>query len=144
MVGYRSFWSALALAAIAMPAFGGLTAPKSLLDLEQRADLIVVGAVASPFPAAPVTSFSITVDRIIKGDGSLAGGMGAFANGLPMQTRAGVPGLTHLQLPAAAPYRTDDTMRNFALGPDVIASNMDSYLGFWKQWWSVNRSVLPN
>jgi hypothetical protein len=69
-------------------------------------------------------------------------GIGSFANGLPVQTAAGVPGLMHLQLPAAAPYRTDDTMRNFALGPDVIGNNLDSYRQFWKQWWSANHAAL--
>jgi hypothetical protein len=69
-------------------------------------------------------------------------GIGAFANGLPTETLAGVPSLSHMQLTAGAPYRTDDTIRNFALGSDVIASNEASYLQFWKQWWVSNRSGL--
>ena len=69
-------------------------------------------------------------------------GIGSFANGLPVQTAAGAPSLAHLQLPTAAPYRTDETMRNFALGPGVIGNNQDSYLQFWKQWWSANHAAL--
>jgi hypothetical protein len=70
------------------------------------------------------------------------GGIGAFANGLPVQIAAGVPSLAHLQLPPAAPYRTGDTMVNFALGSQAIERNEASYLLFWKQWWSQHRTAL--
>ena len=69
-------------------------------------------------------------------------GLGSFANGLPVQTPVGVPTLAHLQLPAAAPFRTPETLKNFALGPDAIAANKGSYVQFWAQWWSENRSAL--
>lgn len=70
------------------------------------------------------------------------GGMGAFANGLPVQTRAGVPGLAYLQLPASASYKTADTVAHLAFGRPAIAANEVSYVSFWKDWWSKNRASL--
>jgi len=70
------------------------------------------------------------------------GGMGAFANGLPSQTAAGVPSLAHLQLAQSAPFRTGDTMAHFALGSQAIEKNEGTYLSFWSQWWSQNRTNL--
>lgn len=70
------------------------------------------------------------------------GGMGAFANGLPVQTNAGVPSLSYLQFPAGAPYMTAETRANFALGPQAIERNEGSSLAFWTQWWSQNRTGL--
>jgi hypothetical protein len=70
------------------------------------------------------------------------GGMGAFANGLPAQSAAGVPSLAYLQLPPSSPYRTADTLANFALGSHAIQQNEASYLSFWKQWWAQQRTSL--
>lgn len=70
------------------------------------------------------------------------GGLGAFANGLPAQTAAGVSNLAYLQLPPSAPYRTAETLANFALGPYAIQQNESSYLSFWKQWWAAQRTAL--
>jgi hypothetical protein len=70
------------------------------------------------------------------------GGMGAFANGLPVQTSAGVPSLAYLQLPTSAPFKTADTVANFALGSQAIARNEAAYLSFWKGWWLQNRTRL--
>jgi hypothetical protein len=69
------------------------------------------------------------------------GGMGSFANGLAVQTQAGVPGLAHLQLPAVAAYKTPDTVAHFALG-GAIAANESFYVPFWKSWWSQNHVRL--
>jgi hypothetical protein len=44
------------------------------------------------------------------------GGLGAFANGLPIQTTQGIPSLSYLQPGANAPYRTSDTVRYFVMG----------------------------
>jgi hypothetical protein len=67
------------------------------------------------------------------------GGMGSFANGLPVRTRQSAVTLAYLQLPANAPYKTQDTVANFALGQ---AANETSYISFWKNWWSANRAGL--
>jgi hypothetical protein len=70
------------------------------------------------------------------------GGMGAFANGLPTQTKASVSSLSYLQLPAGARYKTDATVANLAFGVQAITRNEASYLSFWKSWWSENRASL--
>jgi hypothetical protein len=70
------------------------------------------------------------------------GGMGAFANGLAIQTMAGVPSLAYLQFPPTAPYMTATTRANFALGSQAIERDEASYLSFWKQWWSQNKAAL--
>ena len=67
------------------------------------------------------------------------GGMGSFANGLPVRTRQSAVTLAYLQIPANAPYKTQDTVANFALGQ---AANETSYISFWKNWWSANRASL--
>lgn len=91
---------------------------------------------ALPYLAALLddSNFNLQVEAI--------GGMGAFANGLPAQNGAGVPGLNHLQLPAAAPYKTADTVANFAMGSQAIEQKTSSYLSFWKTWWAQNRASL--
>lgn len=70
------------------------------------------------------------------------GGMGAFANGLPVNTAAGNPGLAHLQIPASAPYKTAETIANFAMGAQAINRRESRYLSFWKGWWVQNRTRL--
>src|SRR5690242_583428 len=74
MYSCSNFLNALLLSTIATPLFGGMSAPMSLLDLEQRADIIVVGSVTDLAPAGPVASLRIRVDRVIKGDIALSGG----------------------------------------------------------------------
>ncbi len=70
------------------------------------------------------------------------GGLGAFANGLAVQTTGNTPSLASLQLNASAPYRTADTIANFALGEQAISRNETAYLAFWKNWWATNRGGL--
>jgi hypothetical protein len=70
------------------------------------------------------------------------GGIGAFANGLPSQVAVGNLAMAHLQLPATAPYKTQATVSNFAMGSAAIGKNEASYLSFWKNWWSQNHSAL--
>jgi hypothetical protein len=65
------------------------------------------------------------------------GGLASFANGLPVQTTAGVASLSYLHSPESAPYKTTDTVANFAMGEAAIR-----YLSFWKSWWSQNRTAL--
>ena len=69
------------------------------------------------------------------------GGFSAFANGLPVQTPAGVPSLAHLQMPATAVYKTPETMANFAMG-EAASRNEAKLLAFWKGWWMENRAAL--
>jgi hypothetical protein len=69
-------------------------------------------------------------------------GMSLFANGLPVQTAATPGSLEYLQLQAGAPYRTPDTLANFAVGTQAISRNEAKYLAFWKQWWAANRAAF--
>jgi hypothetical protein len=77
------------------PAYGSLGGPRSLLDLERSADLIVVATATSTFQAGPQEEFSLQVVRVVKGDPSLAGSVlaASIANGtysaLPAITAAG-------------------------------------------------------
>jgi hypothetical protein len=70
------------------------------------------------------------------------GGMSSFANGLPIQTPAGVASMASLQLPANAPYKTPETVANFAMGSTAMEANETSYLSFWKGWWAQNQASL--
>jgi hypothetical protein len=74
-------------------------------------------------------------DQSIQSSG--AAGMAAFANGLPVQTLAGVPSLSFLQRPATAPYMTPNTIANGAAGPRAYTT-----VAFWKAWWAANGSAL--
>jgi hypothetical protein len=69
------------------------------------------------------------------------GGMGSFANGLAVQTQAGVPSLAYLQFPPVARYQNSETKAHFALGK-AVADNESFYVTFWKSWWSQNRTSL--
>jgi hypothetical protein len=79
-------------------------------------------------------------DSILRVEG--IGGIGAFANSLPMQTPADTASLAYLQFPASGPYKTEDTMAHFVMGPKAIGSNESFYLSFWKAWWQQNRASL--
>jgi len=68
------------------------------------------------------------------------GGLGSFANGLPIQTSKDVASLAYLQRPTSAPYMTTTTLANFALGP--TAATDDIRLSFWRAWWLQNRAAL--
>ena len=65
------------------------------------------------------------------------GGLGSFANGLPIQTPASIPSLSYLQRPEHALYRTEETEANFALGEGSF-----KYVTFWKNWWEQNKTAL--
>jgi len=69
-------------------------------------------------------------------------GLGAFANGLPVQTPANSVNLAYLRLSPSAPYKTTDTVANFAMGTQAISLNEGKYLAFWKQWWATNGPAL--
>jgi len=79
-------------------------------------------------------------DASVRAEG--VGGLGAFANGLPVQTSAANSSLSHLQLPPTAPYKTEATVANFAQGLQTVATKEAGYISFWKSWWTENRSSL--
>jgi hypothetical protein len=54
------------------PGYGGLLAPQSLLDLEQRADLIVVGSASGASQVGTTLNFSLRLSRVLKGDAGLS------------------------------------------------------------------------
>lgn len=71
------------------------------------------------------------------------GGIGAFANGMPIQTTAGEASLQYLQRPEKkSSYSSLETMQNFVLGEATIAQHEATYLSFWKAWWQQHRSEL--
>jgi hypothetical protein len=80
---------------------------------------------------------TLLYDPDIELQAEAVGGLASFANGLPIQTTAGVPSLSYLQLPDRAPYKTEDTVAHFALGDASIR-----YLSYWKTWWSQNKTAL--
>jgi len=73
--------------------FASLVAPRSLLDLEQSADLIVVGTASGTFSAGSSESFSIQISRVVKGDAALAGSaiQVSWLGGPPSGVSAGTP-----------------------------------------------------
>jgi hypothetical protein len=91
---------------------------------------------ALPYLAA----FMDDADQGIRAEG--IGGLSAFANGLPVQTPANVVSMAYLKYPASAPFQTDQTKANFAMGLESIAPNETVYLSFWKTWWAQNRAAL--
>ena len=54
-------------------AYGGISGQVSLVGLEQSADLIVVGGASGGVQSGAALSFKLQVDRVIKGDPTVAG-----------------------------------------------------------------------
>ena len=106
----------------------------------READAHALAAIHSVASLSYLATLLEDPDTTLQAEG--IGGLGAFANGLPAQTSAGGPSLAYLQLPANAPYRTADTLANFALGSSATQQNQASYLSFWKQWWTEERTAL--
>ena len=69
-------------------------------------------------------------------------GFSLFANGVPIQTPQNTANLEYLQIPATAPYKTSDTVANFAVGELAISQNETQYVAFWKEWWSRHNSEI--
>ncbi len=65
--------SLLLLLVVSADLFGGLVAPGSLQDLQQNANLIIVGNATGAVQSGTVVDLSILVSRVIKGDTALAG-----------------------------------------------------------------------
>jgi hypothetical protein len=112
------------------------TVPAALREVAAHVLEAVHTAAALPFLATLLDDpdLNLRVEAV--------GGMGAFANGLAVRTRQTQVTLVYLQLPANAPYKTQDTVAHFALGRQTIAANEASYISFWKAWWSANRASL--
>jgi hypothetical protein len=79
-------------------------------------------------------------DADLRGEG--VGGLAAFANGLPVQTNANVANFGYLRSADQAPYKTEETMRHFAMGRQAIQQKEQEYLVFWKSWWAEHRWEL--
>jgi hypothetical protein len=84
-----------------------------------------------------LATFLQDVDPGVRADG--IGGMSAFANGLPVQTPANAVSMAYLKYPASAPFQTDLTKANFAMGLESIAPNETAYLSFWKSTFALDR-----
>jgi len=68
--GLRAGLSLLLLAA--GDAYGSIAGQRSLVELEQSADLIVVGAASGGVQSGTALSFTLQVDRLVKGDPAVA------------------------------------------------------------------------
>jgi hypothetical protein len=88
-------------------------------------------------PAALPYLAALLDDPDLNLQSAAVGGLSAFANGLPVQTQAGVPSLSYLQRPSSAPYQTQDTIANQAMGPQAYKR-----APFWKTWWGANHAAL--
>jgi hypothetical protein len=65
-------------------------------------------------------------------------GLGFFANGVGMQTIAGMPGLDHLNKRQPSAYRTSETQKYLGMAP----GRQQEYVDFWRRWWNTNRVNL--
>lgn len=119
--------------AIAITTLGAIAIDTSKPSAFRRADAHALAAIHTtgtlPYLAALLDDSDSTLQI------EAIGGLGSFANGLATQTVAGNASLAHLRLPPTAPYRTAETMANFAMGSQAIQKKQAAYLAFWKQWW---------
>jgi hypothetical protein len=115
-------------------AISGTSIPLPFRRAAARALAAIHNAATLPYLAMLLDDpdFELRVEAI--------GGLGAFANGLPVQTTADVPSLRYLQLPKSAPYMTSDTIANLVMRAN--SRNEVKYLSFWKTWWLQHRSEL--
>ena len=68
-------------------------------------------------------------------------GMSSFANGCPPQTPDNVKSLDYLVFKDPAPYRTKETVANFAFGGDDVAGNSPGskrLASFLLDWWNAH------
>ena len=70
-----------------------------------------------------------------------AGGMAMFANLGPNPQIARTPMSPQITGRENAPFRTNDTMANFAMGK-AFEVNSQKYIQFWKNWWAENRQKI--
>lgn len=74
MTAKQSLISLVALSLLAgTNLYGGLVAPQSINDLQQQSDLILVGTTAGAAVSGTTVNISIVVNRVLKGDATLAG-----------------------------------------------------------------------
>lgn len=65
-------------------------------------------------------------------------GLSSFANACPSQTPANTQSMAYLQCPDSAPYKTPETVTNFA-SPGTPS---DQVVTFWINWWIRNQASL--
>ncbi len=68
-------------------------------------------------------------------------GLSSFANGCPPQTPSNAASLEYLQFRNPSPYRTPQTVANFAFGP-VSPERQEELAKFWMSWWEANKTNL--
>jgi len=62
------------------------------------------------------------------------GGLSLFANNVPVGGVSPAAGIS--------PFRTADTIKFSAFDRNVIKTNEDQYLTFWRQWWNQNQGQI--
>jgi HEAT repeat protein len=113
------------------------TAPTELSLPLRQAAARALGAIHTKQALPYLAALLDDPDPDLRAEG--VGGLGSFANGLPVQTSASVPSLAYLQRPTSAAYMSKETDANFALGPGAAK---EPRLSFWKTWWLQNRAAL--
>jgi len=69
------FLFVIGLTVTASLGYGNLVAPRSLTDLDQGADLIVVGTINMVSQADTTLNLSLRLNRVLKGDPNLSGSL---------------------------------------------------------------------
>jgi len=62
-------------------------------------------------------------------------GLAAFANGCPMRTSDNVITMSYLKCDQPTPYRSADTVNNFAFRSGTPDLQRAPLVSFWQQWW---------
>ena len=76
-------------------------------------------------------------DAVLRADA--IGGIACFANGVPAINPA-IPG-GGIDINRSSPFKTDATVRHFAMGIMTISPKESYYLNYWRAWWAVNGSA---
>lgn len=69
------------------------------------------------------------------------GGLAMFANNVAILTHANLKTTGYQPLPGPAPFRTEETMKYFALGKEALGANREQFVNFWKDWWMQYRTA---
>lgn len=70
------------------------------------------------------------------------GGMAMFANLGAKPQQAGMLMTPQISGREDAPFRTNETLTNFAMGKEAFEANSQKYIQFWKIWWAKNRQKI--
>jgi hypothetical protein len=94
-----------------------------------------IHALAAMHSAAALPFLAQLLESADLGEQALgAFGLSSYANGCPMQSNQNATNLAYLQCGTPGAYRTEATMRNFAI-PGSGPSEIRSAVSFWQQWW---------